>query len=212
MQAFLRESFTPSVQRETPSSGSIFSLPILSQLGIMLPRYLLLEGVSVDWTAQINQLDLGKMKDHINQTPPMVFLVSGSSQDRKVKFGLFYPKGCVDPEEKPCIFQLEPVHRALWTPSSKENVSIQVDLDENKNPLLAASITWKRGPYGESSASDDRLAIEHDMMSLVVSEEGSGRFTVQREKHPKIDEQFRVDVVELLKCDHQRVFVEDFDY
>ena len=185
---------------------------MLSQLGIKLPRYLLLEGVSVDWTAKIKQLDLGKMKDHINQRPPMVLLVSGSSQDQRVKFGLFYPKGYVDPEEKPCIFQLEPVHRAFWAPSSKENVSIRVDLDENKNPVLAASITWKREPYGESSASDDKLAIEYDAMSLVASEEWSGRFTVQRDKYPKIDEHFRVEVVELLKCDHQTVFVEDFEY
>lgn len=205
-------SFTPSAHREVPFSGSIFSLPMLSQLGIKLPRYLLLEGVSVDWTAKIEQLDLGKMKDHINQTPPMVLLVSGSSQDQRVKFGLFYPKGYVDPEEKPCIFQLEPVHRAFWAPSSKENVSIRVDLDENKNPVLAASITWKREPYGESSASDDKLAIEYDAMSLVASEEWSGRFTVQRDKYPKIDEHFRVEVVELLKCDHQTVFVEDFEY
>ena len=159
MQEFLRVSFTSSAHCEVPSSGSIFSLPMLSQLGITLPRYLLLEGVSVDWTAKINQLDLGKMKDHINQRPPMVLLVSGSSQDQRVKFGLFYPKGFVDPEEKPCIFQLEPVHRAVWAPSSKENVSIQVDLDENKNSTLVASINWKREPYGESSALSDKLAI-----------------------------------------------------
>ena len=89
----------------------------------------------------------------------MVLLVSGSSQDQRVKFGLFYPKGFVDPEEKPCIFQLEPVHRAVWAPSSKENVSIQVDLDENKNSTLVASINWKREPYGESSALSDKLAI-----------------------------------------------------
>lgn len=57
-----------------------------------------------------------------------------------------------------------------------------------------------------------RLAIEYDTMSLVVSEEGLGHFTVQRENYPKIDEHFRVGVVELLKCDHQRVFVEDFNY
>lgn len=219
MQAFLRESYIPSAHREAPSSGYIFSLPILSQLGIMLPRYLLLEGVSVDWTARINQLDLGKLKDHITQTPPIVLLVSGSSQDQQVRFGLFYPKGSVEEEEKPCIFQLEPVHRVLRTPSSKkENVSIQVDLDKNKNPILAASITWKREssiayePDGEGSALIGRLAIEYDTMSLVVSEEGLGRFTVQRENYPKLDEHFRVDVVELLKCDHQRVFVGDFDY
>ena len=212
MKEFLRESFTPSAHREVPSSGSIFSLPMLSQLGIMLPRYLLLEGVSVDWTAKIDQLDLGKMKEHINQTPPMVLLVSGSSQDQRVIFGLFYPKGYVDPEEKPCIFQLEPVHRAFWTPFLTESVSIQVDLDGNKNSLLAASITWKRKPYGESPVSDDRFAIEHDTMSIVASEEGFGRFTVQRENHPKTDESFRVDAIELLKCDHQRVLVEDFDY
>ena len=179
----------------------------------MLPRYLLLEGVSVDWTARINQLDVGKLKDHINQTPPMVLLVSGNSQDRQVKFGLFFPKGSVDPEEKPCIFQLEPVHRAFWTPSlKKENVSIQLDLDENKNPLLAASITWKREPYGEGPASDNRHATEHNTMGIVASEEGFGRFTVQRENYPKTDENFCVDAVELLKCDHQRVLVEGFDY
>lgn len=132
---------------------------MLSQLGIMLPRYLLLEGVSVDWTAKIDQRDLGKMKDHINQTSPMVLLVSGSSQDQRVKFDLFYFKVYVDPEEKPCIFQLEPVHRAVWAPSSKENVSIQVDLDENKNSTLVASINWKKEPYGESSALSDKLAI-----------------------------------------------------
>ena len=48
-------------------------------------------------------------------------------------------------------------------------------------------------------------------MSLVVSEEGSGHFSM-RKKYPNIDEHFCVEVVELLKCDHQRVFVEDFDY
>ena len=211
MQTFLRESFTPSAHRGAPSSGSIINLPILSQLGIMLPRYLLLEGVSVDWTANIDQLDLGEMKNHINKTPPMVLLVSGSSQDQRVKFGLFYPRGSVGPEEKPCIFQLEPVHRAFWTPSSKENVSIQVDLDENKKSSLVASISWKRESYGENSALNDKLAIEDNTMSLVASEEGFGHFTV-REKYPKIDEHFRADVVELLKCDHQRVFVEDFNY
>lgn len=177
----------------------------------MLPRYLLLEGVSVDWTANIDQLDLGEMKNHINKTPPMVLLVSGSSQDQRVKFGLFCPRGSVEPEEKPCIYQLEPVHRVFWTPSSKENVSIQVDLDENRKPILAASINWKRGPYGESPALNDKLAIEDNTMSLVASEEGFGHFIV-REKYPKIYEHFRVDVVELLKCDHKRVFVEDFEY
>lgn len=179
----------------------------------MFPRYLLLEGMSVDWTVGIDQLDVGKLKDHINQTPPMVLLVSGNSQDRQVKFGLFFPKGSVDPEENPCIFQLEPVNRAFWTPSlKKENVSIHVDLDENKNPLLMASITWKREPYGEGPASDNRLATELDTMTIVASEEGFGRFTVQTENYPEIDENFCVDAIELLKCDHQRVLAEDFDY
>lgn len=116
MQAFLRESYIPSAHREAPSSGYIFSHPILSQLGIILPRYLLLEGVSVDWTARINRLDLDKLKDHITAH-------RSSGQDQQVRFGLFYPKGSVEEEEKPCIFQLEPVHRVLRTPSSKkENV------------------------------------------------------------------------------------------
>lgn len=145
----------------------------------------------------------------MTQTPPIIILVSGSSQDQQVRFGLFYPKGSVEEEEKHCIFQLEPVHRVFRALDSKrEIVSIQVDLDQNKTPILTASITWKREPPtayvpdGEGSAVTGKVAVEYDTMCLVVSEEGHGHFTVRREKYPKIDEYFHVDTVELLKCDH----------
>lgn len=216
MQTFLRESYISSVHSEVPSSGNIFSLPILSQLGIMLPRYLLLEGMSVDWTASIDQRNLSKLKDHIAQMPPIIFLVSEERQDEHIKCCLFYPKGSVKEEEKPCILQLEPVHRIFRTASSKkENVSIQVDSD---NMTLVASITWER----ESSITDESgwkspaltssLAIEYDTMELVVLEEGLGQFMVERENHSTVNVPLCIDAVELLKCDHQRIFVEDFEY
>lgn len=212
MPTFFEISYKPSVRREVPSPGYIFSLPILSQLRIMLPRYLLFHGVSVDLTVRNDQMDLGKLVNHIIQKPPIVLLVSGSSQDQEVIFGLSYPGGSFKSGAGACIFQLEPVHRIFRTPPLTKNYShsIKVRSDDDKKPTLVASTVWERKSHG--SAVIDKFGVGHNLMSLVVSEEGFGQFTVERELFPRIEEHFSVDAIELLKCDHQEFIAEDFDY
>lgn len=206
----LEVSSKPSVHREVPSPGHIFNLPILSQLGILLPRYLVDYGISVDLTVKNDEMDLGKLEKHIIEKPPIVLLVSGSNQGQKVIYGLFYPKGSIDEEAEPCIFQLEPVHRVFRTEYLyRHGLSIQVHPNDDKKPTLETSIIWGKMP--QSSAMIDRLGAGNNIMSLAVSEEGFGHFTVNRDSFSRIEERFSVDAIELLKCDHQKINVEESD-
>lgn len=114
-QDFFRKAYVPSIQREVPFPGYILNLPLLSQLGLMLPRWLLYEGMSVACSATIDQINLRDLRDHITQDPPVLLLVSGRSNNNQqhVTFGLFYPKGFLpdgyDEELGARMFQFEPV-------------------------------------------------------------------------------------------------------
>lgn len=48
------------MHREVPLPGHIFNLPILSQLGILLPRYLVYYGISVDLTVKNDKIHPGE--------------------------------------------------------------------------------------------------------------------------------------------------------
>lgn len=210
MRKVLKVSSKPSVHREVTLPGHIFDLPILSQLGILLPRYLVCYGISVDWTVKNDKIHLGKLENHITEKPPIVLLVSGSSQGQKVIFGLLYPKGSTVEETEPYLFQLEPVHRVFSAPYLyRHNLSIQVYSDDDKKPTLEAAIIW--GKISQSSAMVDRPAAGNNIMSLAVSEEGFGHFIVDRDSFPRIEERFSVDAIELLKCDHQKIIVDESD-
>lgn len=92
-------------------------------------------------------------------------------------------------ETEPYLFQLEPVHRVFWTPYIyHHNLSIQVHSDDDKKPTLEAAIIW--GKISQSSAMIDRLAAGNNIMSLAVSEEGFGHFTVDRDSFPRLEERF----------------------
>lgn len=100
---------------------------------------------------------------------------------------------------RPLLIQLEPIHRVFRIPSSKpRDFSIQAHSDDTEKPIFTASVAWKRDPPTSETAMIDWLALEHDRMSLTVSE-GLGRFTVQTEGY-SIEEQCSVDEIELLGC------------
>ena len=119
----------------------------------------------------------------------MILLVSGyNSRDEHVTFGLFKSqKRCDTGFDRTTIsFQFKLVHQghSSWTTSG--DCSIQAESAE-----------------GEKSALMRRLAInkEKKVTNLVVDSEGLGRFTVQGpDGCANVDENLRVDAVELLRC------------
>ena len=209
-QEFIKKSYAPSFQREVPSSGYIFNLPLLGQLGLMLPRWVPEQGMSVAWSATRDQMNLCDMKDHITQKPPLLLLVSGRSrQDQQhVTFGFSYPKGFI-PEEfddefgmiKATMFQFEPVQRAFHiTGGEADDYFIRVDLEDN--PTITSQI----------SREDKRSVGNQSVLSLKVDSKGLGHFMVQVHNLPSINEYFHVDALELVKCDFQQIFVNDYEY
>lgn len=64
-------------------SGLIFNLPILSQLGFMLPLEIPQGDISVAWSAKANKIhDWSDLSCRVIQSAIMILLVSGSnSQD-----------------------------------------------------------------------------------------------------------------------------------
>lgn len=218
-QDFFRKAYVPSIQREVPSPGYILNLPLLSQLGLMLPRWILYEGISVACSATIDQMNLRDLRDHITQDPPMLLLVSGRSNNNQqhVTFGLFYPKGFLpdgyDEELEPRMLQFEPVQRYFGTHNSKD-YSIQFDL-EGENPTMTGQVTWQTKVLlkeESNTAPTDRFIVKDDVMNLTVSSKGLGHFMVRAHRFPGVDEYFDVDAVELVKCDNQRIFVADYEY
>lgn len=195
MQAFFKEAYLPSIQRKVPASGLLFNLPILSQLGFVLPRYIPLEGISVSWSDGVYKLR--ELRNHLTESPPMILLVSGSDdEDQNFTFGLFNPTGYSDEEQTACAFQLEPVHRIFRvSPGNPGNCSIQLESE------------------GEWPTLNGRLTAKEQDMELMVDITNFGSFYVRgQDGSAAVTEIFYADVVELLCCDQERVMVEDFDY
>lgn len=216
IQTVLKTAFIPSL-RDVPSLGSICTLPILSQLGIILPHELPLRGLFLELSVRHDQINPEEIKARIDKMEVLtVFLVSGNSPTGQVKFGFFHANhnlhGDLDIFANTLLFQLEPIHRVFYLPCLKtRDFSIQAHSDDNEKSesALMASVSWKRerkDHIKSTTAMIDWLALEQDAMSLVVSEDGLGRFTVQTEEHT-IEERFSVDAVELLGCVHP-AFVE----
>lgn len=168
-------------------SGLIFNLPILSQLGFLLPLEIPRVDISVAWSAKADQIhDWSDLSCRVTQSAIMRLLVSGSnSQDEHMIFGLFKDSKF---SQTVCSFQLKPVHRAFrLPPEGKENCSIQVESIEGGKSVLGC-----------------RLTAKHQTSSLVLDTKGLGHFSFQRPDDfhcASVDERFHVDAVELLQSD-----------
>lgn len=209
-QKFIRESYTPSLQRDAPSSGYIFSLPLLGQLGFMLPCGILRQGMSIAWSASArrDQINLCDMRDNITQHPPLLLLVSGHSNQNQqhVTFGLTHPKGFFDPNStfpmESLMFQLEPVQRVFYITSGQDNdYFIQFNM-EGENPTLTCQFSEK----------GNCLTGDQSIMRLVVDSKGLGHFMIQARHFPQVNDYFHVDAMELIKCDFHHIVVNDYEY
>lgn len=141
IQAFLKETFTLSIQRKVPAPGSIFNLPILNQLGFMLPRYIPLGSMSVSWPAGVDKLR--EVRNHVTELPPTILLVSGSDdEDQNATFDVFNPKGYSD-KLTACAFQLQPVYWVFCIPPGNPgNFFIQLGSGDEW-PTLTSRLTAK---------------------------------------------------------------------
>ena len=195
MRAILQKASIRSPQREIPSSANILSPPILSQLDIILPHYILPQNISISWFGRGDQLDLNKLRHQIPIQTPSILLVSGRDENQDVIFGLFEHKGSEDETIKPFIVQLAPLHRVFHPLSGIAECSILLDQAGGSPTLIGQLISSE---YENASASPDQLESQQCIARLVVCG-NSGHFTLSNDA--SIDEHFHVNAIELLKND-----------
>ena len=202
MRAILQQISTqPSHQRQIPSSTNILSPPILSQLDVILPHYILPQNISISWSEKGDQLNLDELRHHIPIQTPSILLVSGKNEDRDVMFGIFEPAGSEDRMIQPFMVQLAPLHRVFHALSGIAECSILLEQAE-KSPTLTIELISK---HDNASASHDQPKSQQRIARLAICGNG-GHFTLPSDN--PINEHFHVNAIELLKSD----IVEDCGY
>lgn len=90
------------------------SLPVLSQLSMILPQDFPIEAPEILYASR--EVDIEHVKSHLSKTSKArILLVSGKTGQEPAIFGVYVPIGCSPASlTKPSvIFQLAPIHRAI---------------------------------------------------------------------------------------------------